>query len=65
MKEVEGILYLCHGNQPMRPIHRIDHDEHGCTREVKGTLPTEIVCLAAVYGYLCRYIHNYDQLSLK
>ena len=33
MKEVEGILYLCYGNQPMRPIHRIDHDEHGCTRE--------------------------------
>ena len=26
MKEVEGILYLCYGNQPMRPIHRIDHD---------------------------------------
>jgi len=22
MKEVEGILYLCYGNQPMRPIHR-------------------------------------------
>ena len=66
MKEVEGILYLCYGNQPMRPIappcgpprrggsrfarrfpsktrwntaafssahSRIDHDEHGCTRE--------------------------------
>ena len=33
MKEVEGILYLCYGNQPMRPIHRIDRDEHGCTRE--------------------------------
>ena len=33
MKEVEGILYLCYGNQPMRPIHRIDLDENGCTRE--------------------------------
>ena len=33
MKEVEGILYLCYGNQPMRPIHRIDRDEHGYTRE--------------------------------
>jgi len=33
MKEVEGILYLCYGNQPMRPIHRIDRDENGCTRE--------------------------------
>ena len=33
IKEVEGILYLCYGNQPMRPIHRIDRDENGCTRE--------------------------------
>ncbi len=34
MKEVEGVLYLCYGNQPMRRIHRIDRDEHGCTREL-------------------------------
>ena len=39
MKEVEGILYLCYGKQPMRPIHRIDHDKHECTRDCGHFLP--------------------------
>ena len=46
IKEVKGILCLCYGNQPMRPIHRIDRDEHGCTRELN-------IALGVLSGVFC------------
>ena len=32
MKRVDGILYVCFGNDENRPIHRLDKDEHGSVR---------------------------------
>ena len=32
IKRVEGITYMCFGNEPERPIHRLDKDEHGSVR---------------------------------
>jgi len=33
MKEHEGVFYLCFGPQTLRPIHRIDKDTNGVTRQ--------------------------------
>lgn len=32
MKRIDGILYVCFGDEEMRPIHRLDKDEHGSVR---------------------------------
>ena len=32
MKRIDGILYVCFGGEEMRPIHRLDKDEHGSVR---------------------------------
>ena len=32
MKRLDGILYVCFGNDENRPIHRLDKDEHGSVR---------------------------------
>lgn len=32
MKRVDGILYVCFGNDENRPIHRLDKDENGSVR---------------------------------
>jgi len=32
VKRVDGVLYICFGNGVMRPIHRLDKDEHGGVR---------------------------------
>ena len=32
VKRVDGVLYVCYGNDAERPIHRLDKDEHGSVR---------------------------------
>lgn len=32
VKRVEGILYMCFGDEARRPVHRLDRDEHGSAR---------------------------------
>ena len=32
MKRIDGILYVCFGDEENRPIHRLDKDEHGSVR---------------------------------
>jgi hypothetical protein len=32
MKRAEGVLYVCFGDEAMRPIHRIDRDGNGSLR---------------------------------
>ena len=36
MKRIDGILYVCFGDDEMRPIHRLDKDEHGSVRLMWG-----------------------------
>ena len=32
IKRVDGIMYVCFSDEPERPIHRLDKDEHGSIR---------------------------------
>ena len=29
VKRIDGIMYVCFSDAPLRPIHRLDKDEHG------------------------------------
>ena len=32
VKRIDGIMYVCFSDAPLRPIHRLDKDEHGSIR---------------------------------
>ena len=34
VKCVDGVVYATFSNDPLRPIHRIDHDEQGAVRHM-------------------------------